>query len=139
MPWGAKDKIFGRIIARFALCFKEVRERHSPTFPHMHQHPCMLIIYRNCLSNEQRTQQYCDDIVTNRPILINIGTLKVKTNRSKIFTVLTIRTFKVIVLKSNSVFLTLARIVGEKCLLLFCTEAIIYSEIMQSMKNEQNN
>jgi len=30
-------------------------------------------------------------------------------------------------------------IVGEKCLLLFCTEAIIYSEIMQSMKMQQNH
>jgi len=33
----------------------------------------------------------------------------------------------------------LARIVVEKYLLVFCTEATIYSEIMQSIQKQQNN
>jgi len=33
----------------------------------------------------------------------------------------------------------LARIVGEKCLLLFRTVAASYSEIMQSMKHAKDN
>jgi len=37
---------------------------------------------------------------------------------------------------SNSAILKLARIVGEKFLFLCCNEATIYSQIMQSMKNE---
>jgi len=33
----------------------------------------------------------------------------------------------------------LARIVDEKCLLLFCTEETIYNEIMQSMTTQKLN
>jgi len=42
------------------------------------------------------------------------------------------------ILKSNSAALTLARIIGRRCLglLLFRTEVTIYSETMQNIRNE---
>src|SRR6218665_3267241 len=78
-------------------------------------------------------ERYCD---YRHKYSNKFGTLKVKTNRSKFSIFELLGLYKIIVCsKSNCAILTLTRIVDEKCLLLFCTEATIYCEIMQSVKN----
>jgi len=44
-----------------------------------------------------------------------------------------------LVLKPNSAILTSTQIVGDKYLLLFCTEATIYGEVMNTWKMQQIN
>ena len=71
-------------------------------------------------------------IVTN--ILINLKLWKSKPVDLKLLLFELLGLFKNRFLKSDSAILIWSRIVGENCLLLCCTEATIYSKIMQRIK-----